>query len=284
MNAEERADLPRRPVRLTGGESCAQSSACRRMVERAHERLVGRFIAQEEPTPKQVPAAILMLEDETIDSYFARLKKIYKGNVIRDARKAEKAGLVCHQFPRALHIPDIVDINTSMSHRSGGEMKQSYLRSVDELGGAPTKPLEVEPIRCPEHYDTWWGVFEPSPGYTQGKVTTDERLVAYINQRRIGDFSLYSMIIGHGDYLRLGVMYHLHFQIMRWILARGEPATVGINTLMYAGFFQGGSGLQLWKKKTGFAPANLVLACDEHQAAPPRSLRSALRRLTGRTP
>lgn len=244
--------------------SCIGAASCLKYRDMVTNKLVGRYIGSPGPVEKQVRAARLDL-NTTYDDYMAAVKKLYKGAVMRNARKAERAGIVVHRFARPTFVPDIVEINHSKEDRSGGPMKANYLKSVEESGGYPKKLHLPEDPPCPVHYDLWWGAFEPLPGHRQGEVVTDERLVAYINLRRYGDFAFYNYILGHGDYLNLGVMYHLHFAVMRWILDREAPHAQGLEHLIYAGFFQGGEGLQLWKKKTCFEPVLLVMSEDQVQ-------------------
>jgi hypothetical protein len=89
---------------------------------------------------------------------------------------------------------------------------------------------------------------------------TDERLVAYIDLVRFGSFALYSMIIGHGEHLRAGVVGALHATIVRegtdgrgW----GSYGVLGLSALVYAGMYQGGEGLTAWKRRALFEPARL---------------------------
>lgn len=262
-------ELPVRSIR-TGMDvpGCTRARGCVRMTTNIANRLVGRYIGVEAPVEDQIPAAVIDLRGLTWDDYLGVVKKRYKGNVVRDARKSDKQGYRCRPFARALHVPDLVAINHSKDERCGKPMKETYLKSVSEMGGAPKRHHEVPVPECPCHYDRWWGVFEPVEGYTQGEVVTDERLVAYIDFRRVGEFALYSLILGHGDYLKHGVMYRLHFEIMQHLLAREDAATRGIEQLMYAGFYQGGDGLQRWKKKTAFEPVYLVTPDPSAPEAP----------------
>lgn len=238
---------------------CVDAPSCRRMIDNVRKRLVGRFIAENEPTDDQIVVAAIDLRDLSYEDYIASVKKRYKGNVVRDARKSDKAGFICRPFPRALFLPDIVEINHSKDERCGKPMREAYLKSLEEMGGPPRKHVELESPDCPVHYDRWWGIFAPEEGYQQGEVTTNEKLLAYIDFRRLGDLAIYSLILGHGDYLKHGVMYRLHFAIMEWLCARESDLTRGVTALMYAGFYQGGHGLQLWKKKTCFEPVMLQL-------------------------
>lgn len=211
----------------------------------------------------QLIVACIHLRNLTYESYLAKVRKRYKGNVVRETRKADKLGYVCKPFVRKLFIPDIVSINHSKEVRSCGLMPASYRRTIAELGGAPHQFVEMELPTCAEHYGIMWGIFVPEPGYMQGPVITNERLLAYIRLRRIGNFATYSMIIGHGDYLQHGIMYRLHFAIMEWLFQKDNQYAQGLEVLMYAGFYDGNEGLSLWKKKTCFEPVYLVVQDEE---------------------
>jgi hypothetical protein len=274
--AEAEAAICVHRVRLGySADGCFGLRNCARFVRNAHERLVGKYLGLQTPCEGQIVDAVIDLRGLTWEAYVAWLKQRYKGNVVRDARKADRAGFVCKPFVRANHVPDVVEINHSKAERCGRPMRQDYLKSVASMGGAPKHRVGLKPPDCPLHYDMWWGVFAPQPGYTQGDITTNERLIAYINLRRIGAMALYSLILGHGDFLEHGIMYRLHFEIMQWILGRDEPASRGLDFLMYAGFNQGGDGLRLWKKKTAFEPAHLVVIDGPPPPGPPAAVRRA---------
>lgn len=191
------------------------------------------------------------------EHYLQACKSQYKGAVIRQAKKSDKMGFVCKRFNHRLFIPDIVEINYSKEIRSGGPMKPAYRRSVEEMGGYPTSYLEFGWPDCPIHYHIFWGIFQPQQGRLLGDVQVDEKLLGYINFRRIGNMAMYSQILGHGDYLNYGIMYKLHFSILEWIFSQENEYTNGIEHILYAAWNSGGqnSGLQQWKKKTLFDPA-----------------------------
>ena len=258
MNIAEQVDLPIRKIVLDKQEGCFNNKLCKKMSSNIRARLTGRYISDGTPIDNPVIVAHVDLRNLTWENYLKSVKKRYKGNVVRDARKADKAELVMQPFTRKNHIPDIVEINHSMPSRTGKPMRESYLKSVKELGGPPKKDVPWEMPECPKHYDIWWGAFENIEGYTQGKIQTNQKLIGYIDFRRVGNFSFYSIILGHGEYLKFGIMYRLHFEIMEWILNTDSEHTNGINTLMYAGFNQGGDGLRLWKKKVCFEPCYLA--------------------------
>lgn len=225
------------------------------------EDIIPKYIGTNKAGFSKAAAAVIQIQG-SYDEYIHDCKKYCKGNVLRDAAKARKQGYVAAIFPRDLYVPDIHEINHSKKIRAGGKMKPSYRRTLDELGGAPTEEIDLEMPQCPYHWTLWWGVFSPLPEYTQGNVTTHHKLLAYIEVIRCGNVAYYSIIIGHGDYLRFGIMYYLHFAICEWIWQQNK-FTQGIEMLRYGtyNFAKPGrkrAGLFLWKKKTRFQPAFLM--------------------------
>ena len=233
------------------------------------QKLMGRYVGSGQPFDGQIIAAWLDL-GLTLEAYLSATRKRYKGNVVRDARRADRAGYVCAAFPYSLHVPDIVEINHSSPTRCGRPMTEAYQRGVEEMGGAPATMIEFHWPDCPLHYDLWWGVFQPDADHRQGEVAVRRRLVGYIRLRRNGDYAHYAQILGHADHLKHGIMYRLHFAIMEWILSSGHVCARGLKTLFYAGFHQGREGLQLWKKKTLFEPGLLIV--NEPAAKTPAGL------------
>ncbi|WP_139150897.1 hypothetical protein [Halofilum ochraceum] len=252
---------------------CRTSRKCSRMVGKSRERLGnGNYISGKEDEPPKVVAAVLRLSGVTHEQYREAVRKRSKGESLRQAKKAEKFGIRCAPFDRRLFVPDIHEINESKAVRSGGAMRDSYHKTVEELGGWPDSYHRWSEPACTKHYDIWWGAFESVEGYSQGRVQTDEKLVAYIDLRRLGNFALYSLIIGHGDYLKTGVMYRLHLAIMEWLLDPNNPHATGLDYLVYAGFYQGGEGLQHWKRKFLFEPARMYeVERDESDQPDPKS-------------
>lgn len=194
--------------------------------------------------------------------YESLVKQSGKGARIRQRNKAARNGFYCKPFHWRLHIPDIHEINTSTDVRSGGVMRGSYLKSVDEMGGAPTRSYAVNKPKCPNHWAQPWGVFESQHGYAQGNQTTNEKLLGYIFLRRFGNFLLYSQILGHYDYLSQGIMILLHHEVMKWVLDSYAPEVEGVKMVMYAGYDQGTEGLRDWKRREGFEPY-LITVRDE---------------------
>lgn len=188
-------------------------------------------------------------------SFETYIKGFGKGQRPRMARKAEQNGFYVKPFNWNLFLPDVYDINTSKEVRSGGRMRESYRTTVEEMGGMPTAYLEPAPPQCPLMWPQEFGVFRAEPGRRQGSVVVDERLVGYISLTRYGNFVIYGMILGHGDYLADGVMVLLHLKIVRWLIEqRSQPLAAGVRYLFYGGMQSGGAGLFQWKRLAGFRP------------------------------
>lgn len=192
----------------------------------------------------------------TYDEFLGGLKKYCKGNVIRDARKADKLDYASRIFEHENFVPDFHEINYSKPIRCGRPMTSSYTRSVEEMGGAPTVWKELTPIKCPVHWLRLWGIFKPDPGYKQGDIVVDQKLLGYISLTRVGNYVQYAMILGHGDYLKDGIIYRLHFAVLEWLLSEA-PEVRGLDFVWYCNWY-GGPGLRLWKKKAGFKRGRLM--------------------------
>lgn len=186
--------------------------------------------------------------------YESVVKTSGKGARIRQRNKASRLGYICQPFHWRMHIPDIHEINTSTNVRSGGEMRASYLKSVEDMGGAPIKNYPLTKPLCPNHWTQPWGVFKPIEGYQQGTQLTNQKLVGYIFLRRFGEFLLYSQILGHYEYLQDGIMILLHHEVMKWVLDSHNTEAAGLKGVMYAGYDQGTDGLRDWKRREAFEP------------------------------
>ncbi len=198
---------------------------------------------------------LIDLEDyadyEAFENY---IKKFSDGERIRMAKRAQAKGYVVKTFNWNLFIPDIHAINTSEKTRSGGDMRGGYLRTVEEMGGPPKTYLLPPAAPCRDYWQHCFGVFAPTPGYKQGEIITDERLLAYFAPRRFGNVVVYSMLLGHGDHLAEGIMDFGHQHITRWIFERKSPDLQGLRYVMYGGMENGGEGLFQWKRRSGFKP------------------------------
>lgn len=205
-------------------------------------------------TLKWTPAVIERSNILDFGKWLTDVNKTYNRRYLMNRSKSK--GYSFKEFNPKLFIPDIWEINNSTELRSGGSMRGSYLKSIEELGGAPDRMyLPISP-KCKLHWSKTFGIFAPDPGYFQGNQTVNERLLAYISIRRIGDIALYTQVMGHKDYLNDGIMYHLHFEIVR-LLSTENNDWNSLIVLMYGGVGNGGKSLWQWKNKVGFAPCIL---------------------------
>lgn len=234
------------------------STSCKERVAVFRKSLVDYALFEGDAVdrPLGYHAALLpLLWYADFQAFVDAVKPLSKGNKVREARKAEREGYYCKPFPWALHVPDIHAINHSELERSGGTMSGGYLRSVEEMGGYPTKRHELAWPNCSYHWNMQWGVFVKDPEHKQGEIAVGERLLGYISLVRCGNVALYSQILGHGEYLGEHVMALLHFEIVKWILDGGSPFTKDLEYLMYGGWESGsGDSLRDWKRRVGFAP------------------------------
>jgi len=181
---------------------------------------------------------------------------------VRMKNRSVREGFLVHPFHPKLHVPDIYEIHHSAEVRSGGKMRGDYLKGIDEMGGAPETNYKVTTPKCTLHWGMSFGVFQPLENHKQGEIVTNEKLVGYINLRRFGDIVLYSRIMGHQDHLGDGVMYHLHFDIVKWIFDPENTLTKDVKFIMYGGIGNGGPNLWQWKRTVGFKPFRLIVAAE----------------------
>jgi hypothetical protein len=214
------------------------------------------------------PTAIDLARYPDVAALEAALRK-RSSRTLPKIRRAREAGYVVRRFPVARHVFDVHAVKTSMSVRAGGPVLDYWLLRPGDIVRPSQRSLQLRPPRCQAHWTEWWGVFLPEPGRMQGTVRVDERLVAYVKAARRGDLLHYADIMGHRDHLDRGVMALLHFDLMRWLIASGDPMAAGVRAVLYGGAEHGREGLLTWKKRAGFEPMRLVLkaAPDEHESA-----------------
>lgn len=217
-------------------------------------------------------------EYPSFDEYLARCRKIHKGNAIRDALKSERKGYYSKFFNPSVFVADIVAVNTSTPERQGAPMAQHYFLPVEQRGGYPAAIASEIP---PSQSFIWmrhFGIFRENSGHRQGNVVVDEQLLGYAIVRRCSQFLFYSTFLGHDDFLRDGVTYKMHLDLVKTILmhrnARNQITPIDISLsgaryLFYARYYGQGSGLLLWKKRMLFAPGFFEFA---HPLPPPGEL------------
>lgn len=244
---------------LYGKCGCAQAEVCRKYLGEFMRRMVSKYVAEGSTFGRQLQSAAIDLRGFHYEEYMRRIRQIHKGAALRQSRKADRQGYVCKQFVWKNFLPDIVEINTSKEVRSGGVMRRPYRRTVEQLGGLPRKYVPLKDPACPVHCTYCWGVFERRPGYRQGDVSTDEKLLAYIKVKRQGSLGIYTSILGHGDYLQFGIMYRLHYAVMQWLAENLDGRLRGLRYLMYGALESGNTGLQQWKRRGLFQGVYFVL-------------------------
>lgn len=221
------------------------------------------FFSRDELPPKDW-AYIDFDEYENYDDFLRTIKKIQNGNGPRNARKSSDLGYYSKFFNADTFVADVATIDQSAPARQGSGMTEHYLRTIEERGGYPE---EYMPPPEPEHnlfWDRHWGTFCAEPGHSQGEVVVDERLLAYCKFRRVGPFTFYGTILGHADYLDVGVMYRMHLDLVQYIFEQRALVAAGDDTadhsldgarfLGYARYFNQGEGLKMWKRRMGFRP------------------------------
>ncbi|KQY49815.1 hypothetical protein [Lysobacter sp. Root494] len=214
-----------------------------------HYASSGDFVARRF-TPMLIPV------DEVLDfaGWEAHIKTFGKGARLRQKKKAIAQNYYVKPFAWRLFIPDIHAANTSKEIRSGGAIRPTLTRSIEEMGGAPDRRYEVALPKCQNHWAMTFGVFQAAPGHMQGSVQVDERLVGYISLRRTGEVAVYSQILGHGDHLDHGILTLLHHEVIRWLSEHRESFTRGLKYVMYGGKENGTSELLRFKRQAGFRP------------------------------
>lgn len=201
---------------------------------------------------EKYPPAILFLDEFTdVSDYIAKISY----NKRYGYRKCLKLGYFVEQFNWQSFIGDIVAINTSKEIRAGGKMKPSYLETVEEKGGYEIEWKTAPKIVCFKHFSADFGVFHEDLGHKQGEIEVDKRLLAYITVIVLGEYAMYSMIIGHGNCLKDEIMTLLHIKVFEF-LKESTP----VKYLEYHTFISGEKtpkgkyGLTDWKQYFLFRP------------------------------
>jgi len=209
--------------------------------------------------PKRfTPMVIDIGDDFKISEFMSHIKSFGRGERIRERKKADVHGYFVRPFAWKLHIPDIHEINHSKEARSGGLMRGSYLRTIDEMGGAPKMSYEVVYPRCNLHWSMTFGAFLNQAGHKQGNVQVGEKLVAYISLKRFGDVALYSQILCHGEHLKNGALTLLHHEVIKWLDQNRSAYSKELQYVMYGGAQNGGQPLYYWKRQAGFVARQII--------------------------
>lgn len=174
------------------------------------------------------------------DNYYSNVSKTVREHY----KKALKKGYEFKEIVKRNHIDDIIEINNSSESRQGKPMADSYTKMTPQsFGGYPNEPLQIPSIVCDCHHTRTFGVFK------------DEKLVAYCVFVRDGNLCGYSQIIGHNEYLKDGIMYYMHINMMEIVFNKYK----GCDYFIYAGWKDGTDGLKFWKARTRFEQGNLYV-------------------------
>lgn len=216
--------------RKTATDDCHQTTVCRAFEKQFASRFKEKHVKSNVGHQRKSVAGVLISDLET-DSLETELRKFSKGYGVRRANQASRKGFHVREFEWNSHLQDIHEINTSMPERNGKPMSPSYLRLPQELksGG------KAEGNTCNLHWIKNFGVFR-----------SDGKLVAYIKLKRQRDILIYTTILGHGSFLRDGVMYLLHHEILRGLSSQEQLRQC---LLVYSSFDSGGDGLKQWKRR-----------------------------------
>lgn len=191
------------------------------------------------------PAILFIDEFTDIDDY---IKKI-SFNKRYGYKKALKLGYKCELYNWHSFIGDIVEINHSKAERCGKPMRGAYNDTIEDRGGYLKTWKEPPVIQCYNHFRADFGVFKDEPRYKQGEVVTNKRLYAYISLIVLGEYSIYSMIIGHGDFLKDEIMSVLHIGTLDFLMKNTK-----VKYIEYHTYKSGLQGLTDWKRYFLFRP------------------------------
>ncbi len=262
------ADLPEAGLRLET-ERCTGGVLCDHMVA-AHRGYLAKYTRRGPDGLARLWQGTPCLLDLDGFADAAAYEKEIRGHsfgyILRETRKAAKAGYHCRIFDRFAQGDDMRDIEASKLFRSGGPVPQAFAQRFGRGSGVKGDPWLDTP--CPEHWAVDWGVFIDDCGR--------DRLVGTIVLRRIGNIIRIVSFLGHADHLSSGAMKLLFVEIVRWLLRRDDPRVRGVRFVLYGALEQGGLGLLHWKRRLlvrpfVFAdptPAGLSLAGGTRRASP----------------
>lgn len=258
LMARDNPDKTLYPIRevafLMGDPDCSARCPSKGYLEKS----LGRYVRLKGSSALLTWTPVTIALDTVTDypTWEQKVKKKY--DRVRMKSRSMRLGYSVKIFHPALFVGDWVDINRSADARSGGALRGSLLKTVEDLGGYPKEYRAPPTPPCSSHWSIAFGTFQPAPGHRQGDVIVDERLLAYIVLRRIGDLCLYTQIVGHDAHTHEGVVYHCHFNIVEWMMQPGNELMQGVKNLMYGGIGNGSAGLWQWKRTSGFSPTHLV--------------------------
>jgi hypothetical protein len=184
----------------------------------------------------------------TFSDYALAVSRQSRGNDNRMVKKATRKGYQSRNLGVELDIYEasVQAIHRSKMFRTDGfvfDLLAAPKSHLSDRFQAPTAPF------CNQHWAIMWGVFTPH--------NNGERLIAYANIGRTGNFVRTLLLMGHADFLRDGVMKLLFFDIVKWLLDRQDPFVHGIQYFLYGAIEHGRPGMFEWKRRFQFKPVLL---------------------------
>jgi hypothetical protein len=205
-------------------------------------------------------AAVDLQQYEGFADFSRRLSS--STNFSRDLKKARRLGYEAHLFNRNNHVPDIVEIRRSLKWRSGGPVPEAFIPASRSMGQIPDTTLPLTPPVCVNHWGISLGLFLPQPGYRQGNVVVDRKLVAYLHMDRTGNTVCWADGMAHGEHMRVGAMKLLYAAVIEWLLDGGNPLSRAVRYFTYGAIEAGRHGLCQWKHQALFTPHRIHLPVE----------------------
>lgn len=161
-------------------------------------------------------------------------------------KKAIRKGYESRPIKPAEHSKEIWEIIHSSNSRQGRAIAPIFLKRSPDYDFPSYRPYNN-----PYYDDICLGIFAP-----------DEKLVAYLLGKRVGDHVQYDEIMGHKDHIHNDIMYLLHITFIDYCMKCEIPPKY----LNYGPWYSGDNpyssegGLNRWKRKVKFKPAYLIRA------------------------
>lgn len=146
---------------------------------------------------------------------------------------AERLGYTTREIVPGEHFSEIMGVNRSSEVRQGRAISDDYIN-------------EKKVALYNQRPGRWFGVFDKTGV-----------LRAYCHTPILGDYFLFSRLLGDASRLEDGVMYLMIRDVM--LAMQKHHAKHGYPTwAIYDTYIGGGSGLREFKRRLGFAPARVT--------------------------
>ena len=195
--------------------------------------------------------------------YHSKLPK----NVQRDINKSIKSSYYFKEMNFLNHIPDMKIIHKEnkdrihslktpgqqgeRAYRGGNKFNENYIEIFDNIKISESL-LPNRVVSDPNHCTRWFGIFRYLKHYRQGKVITNEQLLAYSAIHMDGEVSSVGFIWGSPKYHSYGIMFNLITSIVKDLMDGGK-----IKCLNYAK--SGIPDLQRWKERMLFNKSYIMV-------------------------